>query len=133
MDKIRIQSTASSMASAFLHVLADSRGCALSNKEFKIAVKFRLGLAVVPNVPAACICGACPDPQGNHWMKCKRGNEWDMRHTAISQILSAIIRSTQIPVSREVLLSILTPPPATFSPPPGRMDLVRKMATSIPF
>ena len=47
-----------------------------------------------------------------------------MRHTAISQVLSAIIHSAQIPVSREVLLSILAPPSATFSPPPGRMDLV---------
>ena len=57
-------------------------------------------------------------------MKCKRGNEWDMSHTAITQCVSAIVRSTQLPVSREILLSILTPPTATYSPPPGRMDLI---------
>ena len=36
-------------------------------------------------------------------------NKCDMRHIAISQTVSAIIRSAQIPVSREMLLSVLTP------------------------
>ena len=38
-------------AQPMLHI-----GDTMSNKEFEIAVKFRLGLAVIPNVPEACIC-----------------------------------------------------------------------------
>ena len=42
----------------------------------------------------------------------------------MNQIFAAIIQSTQLPVSTELVLSTLTPLAPGYKPPSGRMDLV---------
>ena len=41
-----------------------------------------------------------------------------------NQVMAAIVRSTQLPVSTEYVLSNLTPPMPGYQPPQGRTDLV---------
>ena len=98
--------------------------CALSNQEFEIATKLRLGTTIFANLPTTCICGSQIDGTADHLLRCKQGNEWDTRHTAINQCVAAIIRSTHLPVSSEIVISNLTPPAPGYLPPAGRMDLV---------
>ena len=121
---IKILSAAGTGASSFLSSACSIPGYALSNTELEIAVKLRLGCKVHPHIPQACICGNEIDTQGDHLLKCKRGNEWDTRHTALKQCMAAIIRSAYLPVSHEVTIASLAPPRPGFSPPQGRMDLV---------
>ena len=99
-------------------------GCSMSNQEFEIAVKLRLGCKVHPNLPDICSCGTALDPLGDHLLKCRQGNEWGTRHTAINQVMASIIRSSQLPVSTEIVWATLTSPPPGYQPPQGRMDLV---------
>ena len=85
---------------------------------------FRLGTKIYPLLPEKCSCGGTLDAAGDHLLKCKRGDEWDTRHTSINQVVASIVRSAQLPVSTELVLSTLTPPAPGYQPPPGRMDLV---------
>ena len=102
---IKITSAAGTGAAAFLHAPEMIPGCALSNQEFELAVKLRLGAPIHHNLPETCICGQHIDQFGDHLLKCKRGNEFDTRHTAINQCVSALVRATNLPVSNEILLS----------------------------
>ena len=102
---IKIMSAAGTGAAAFLHAPEMIPGCALSNREFELAVKLRLGSPIHHNLPGTCICGQHIDQLGDHLMKCKRGNEWDTRHTAINQCVSALVRATNLPISNEIFLS----------------------------
>ena len=123
-QSIKTLSAAGSGAAAFLHAPECIQGCALSNREFELAVKLRLGADIHHMLPDTCLCGEPLDLRGDHLLKCKRGNEWDSRHTAINQCVSAIVRSANLPVSNEILLSELTHPSPGYLPPTGRMDLV---------
>ena len=114
--QIKLLSASGTHASAFLHVSDNIPGCSLSNAEFKIAVRLRLNAPVHVHLPPTCVCGEVIDPQGDHLMKCRRGNEWDMRHTALNQCISSIVRSAKLPVSLETLISQIAPPTPGFSP-----------------
>ena len=96
----------------------------MSNAELEVAVKLRLGSKIHAHMPHTCICGADIDPEGDHLLKCKRGNEWDTRHTALNQYMASIIQSAHLPVSYEIPIASLAPPRPGFLPPIGRMDLV---------
>ena len=86
---IKIMSAAGHGASAFLHTPEYLPGCSISNQEFEVAVKLRIGATVYANLPSLCACGHAIDPTGDHLLKCKRGNEWDMRHTSINQVMAS--------------------------------------------
>ena len=73
---IKTMSAAGHSASVFLHTPENLPGCSMSNQEFDIVVKLRLGLTIHPNLPDVCSCGASIDAAGNHLLTCKRGNSW---------------------------------------------------------
>ena len=122
--RIKLLSASGTHAAAFLHVSDNMPGCSMSNAEFEIAVRLRLNAPVHTHLPTICSCGEAVDPQGDHLMKCKRGNEWDMRHTAINQCVASITRAARLPVTVETLVSQIAPPTQGFNPPAGRMDLI---------
>ena len=88
--------TAETVGAAFLHTPQFLQGCALSNREFEIMVELRLGGTIHQALPATCIYGAALDTPGDQLLKCKRGNEWDTGHTAINQVMAAIVRSAHM-------------------------------------
>ena len=51
-------------ASAFLHTSESLQGCSLSNQEFEIAVKLRLGSKIYANLSETCVCGHAIDTGG---------------------------------------------------------------------
>ena len=70
--------------------------------EFSTAIQLRLGLNI-PLIPSQhCICGARPDPFGNHFLNCRRGGEVIYRHNAIRQVMSAILKSSGDVVYQEI-------------------------------
>ena len=121
---IKILSASGQGAAAFLSANQILPGQGMSNAELEVAVKLRLGSKIHAHMPHTCICGADIDPEGDHLLKCKRGNEWDTRHTALNQCMASIIRSAHLPVSHEIPIASLAPPRPGFLPPIGRMDLV---------
>ena len=62
---IKIMSAAGPGAAAFLHAPEFIPGCALSNQEFEIATKLRLGTTILANLPTTCICGSHIDGTWN--------------------------------------------------------------------
>ena len=119
---IKILSASDQGAAAFLSANGSFLGQGMSNAELEVAVKLRLGSKIHAHMPQTCICGTDIDPEGDHLLKCKRGNEWYTRHTALNQCMASIIRSAHLPVSHEVTIASLAPPRPGFQPPTGRMD-----------
>ena len=83
-DRIKLLSASGQGAAAFLNAIPNMPGCSLSNQEFELALKIRLNAQLHVAMPHSCICKEEIDPYGDHLFKCKRGNEWDTRHTAIT-------------------------------------------------
>jgi hypothetical protein len=86
----------------------------MSNRKFELSPKIRLNTPLTANMSTTCSCGAHIDPQGDHRFKCKRGNEWDTRHTSLTQFVASIIRSAQPPVSAEINLAEIALPHQAF-------------------
>ena len=72
---IKILSASGQGAAAFLSANQILPGQGMSNAELEVAVKLRLGSKIHAHMPHTCICGADIDPEGDHFLKCKRGNE----------------------------------------------------------
>ena len=70
-------SAAGEGAAAFLHAPKILQGCSMSNTEFELAVKLRVGAPILNNSPTTCDCGEIMYQFGDHLLKCKRNNEWD--------------------------------------------------------
>ena len=62
------------------------------------------------HLPPTCICAEAINPQGDHLVKCRRGNEWDTRHTALTQCIASITQAAKLPVSLETTIAQLAPP-----------------------
>ena len=69
--------------------------------------------------PLQWVCGARLDPQEHQLLKYKIRNEWDQRHSAVLQCVTAIFKST----TNEVPLPKIAPPAPGHPIPTGRMDL----------
>ena len=78
---IQVMSAARHGASAFLHTLKNLPGCLMSNQEFEIAVKLRLGSKIHHNLPEVCSCGAVIHLASDHLLKCK----WVMNGTRVTR------------------------------------------------
>ena len=116
-DVQRLQSLKLQHSGAFLHAIPSSWRFALSNDQFKIAVRLRLGVPF--DIPAhiTCICGV---PATNiHMQTCNRESS-TTRHNAVRDILHNATKWARLQSSKEETL--LTG---------DRLDLVVKFENSV--
>jgi hypothetical protein len=72
---IKIMSAVGHGASAFLHTSENLLGFLMSNQEFEITVKLRIGAKIHSDLPDHCTGEVILDSAGDHLLKCKWGNE----------------------------------------------------------
>ena len=59
-------SAAGEGAAAFLQTPEILQGCAMSNTEFELVVKRRLGAPILVSAHSTCVCGEAMDQFGDH-------------------------------------------------------------------
>jgi len=92
-DRSRLLSASGALAGAYLHALPLAQeGLRVHPAEFRVAVRYRLGLPVLP--PAPCSeCGATLDQQEDHAVSCATGPDRKRRHNRICRIIGAALAS----------------------------------------
>ena len=79
-------------------------GLAFESREFKMFLRFRLGLPIRadPERPTTCLlCGEMEDPFGDHRLCCQRASHTP-KHNKVADALGRCIASAGVPVEREV-------------------------------
>ncbi len=124
-DRARLRSCQGPGASGWLTTVPCHVGLQLTNDDFIICCRLRLGCIQFPSVAAVmCACGLAElDPYGDHLLCCSTGNERNRRHDHLCEVFRQIISSVRIPADREVELARLGVYPDTTDADAKRIDL----------
>ena len=102
-NKARLLSSSAAHASSWLSVVPSvGLGLHLDSSEFHTAVKWWLGM----NSTARASCPFCPDtaldPLGHHAVSCRHGDDVDIRHNSLRNIIADFCRRAYLSVRSEV-------------------------------
>ena len=101
-NKARFRSASGEHAGKWLAAIPKD-GFWMSSKEFRVALRLRMGL----NVQAKnykCTCGRASADDSHHYLNCKLGNQINNRHTSIVGVFSEMFKAAGQIVSTEVHL-----------------------------
>ena len=90
-DRARINTLTAQHAGAWLRAIPNRNlGLAMPSREFRVALRFRLGISMFPSPSDAkrCACGAIIDSSSDHLLGCNQApNLRTKRHNALCDVL----------------------------------------------
>lgn len=107
-DQARLLSVGGFMASAWLQAFPGILPLEMTNSEFKIALRLRLGLTQIHIQPGTiCRCKKSADRLGLHHLTCKHGNYRSVRHDRVADVIAAMLKALGFKSSTSSLSSLL--------------------------
>jgi len=112
--QLRLQSASGRGAAAWLTCTPRSARTTLTDAEFWVAVRLRLGLPPIANLPRVCACGTATASDAIHLLVCRKlctarhswrdqwpANLWDLRHAEVRDTITLCLQEAGVSVTTE--------------------------------